>query len=173
LPSGGDWALQKQGAITVVGTQSVTIADCLLTRLDGNAVFLGGFNRNTTIVRNEFSFIGDSAMAAWGDTSSLLNENGTHSSPLIVSFISPLIFSHSIKALDRRSRNASRPWWFQNGTGWPQWRAASRNCCASQHLPLHRNLGKAELDVVSSDERAHTVVQQYFLERTSRRIQYE
>ncbi len=77
LPSGGDWGLQKQGAITLVGTQSVTIADCLLTRLDGNAIFLGGFNRNTSIVRNEFSFIGDSAMASWGDTSSRLNENGT------------------------------------------------------------------------------------------------
>ena len=83
----------------MVGTQSVTIADCLLTRLDGNAVFLGGFNRNTTIVRNEFSFIGDSAMAAWGDTSSLLNENGTHSSPLNVSLL-----SHSSSAI--RSRHS-------------------------------------------------------------------
>ena len=25
LPSGGDWALQKQGAITLVGTESITI----------------------------------------------------------------------------------------------------------------------------------------------------
>ena len=30
---------------------------------------------------NEFSFIGDSAMASWGDTSALLNENGTMTVP--------------------------------------------------------------------------------------------
>lgn len=74
---GGDWGLQKQGAITLVGTQSVAIRDCLFTRLDGLGVFAGGFHRNLSIVRNEFSFIGGSAIAAWGDTSSALNANGT------------------------------------------------------------------------------------------------
>ena len=55
LPSGGDWALQKQGAITLVGTEGVTVRDCLLTRLDGNALFIGGYTRNLTVSNNEFS----------------------------------------------------------------------------------------------------------------------
>ena len=69
LPSGGDWGLQQQGAITVVGSEAITIDKCLLTRLDGNAIFIGGYNRNLSITNNELSFIGDSAIAAWGDTS--------------------------------------------------------------------------------------------------------
>lgn len=81
LPSGGDWALQKQGAVTLVGTKSISIEDCLLTRLDGNAIFIGGYNRNMSIARNVFSYIGDSAMAAWGDTSANLNGNGTLTVP--------------------------------------------------------------------------------------------
>ena len=81
LPSGGDWGLQKQGAINVVGSEAVTIENCLLTRLDGNAVFIGGYNRNLTIANNEFGYIGDSAMAAWGDTSARLNANGTSTVP--------------------------------------------------------------------------------------------
>ena len=81
LPSGGDWGLQKQGAITIVGSEAVTVEDCLLTRLDGNAIFIGGYNRNLTVKNSEFSFIGDSAMASWGDTSSALNANGSLTVP--------------------------------------------------------------------------------------------
>jgi len=81
LPSGGDWALQKQGAITVVGSEAVTIDKCLLTRLDGNAIFIGGYNRNLSITNNELSFIGDSAIASWGDTSAALNANGSLTVP--------------------------------------------------------------------------------------------
>jgi hypothetical protein len=40
-------------------------------------VFLGSYNRNTTISGSEFSWIGDSAMAAWGETSAALNANGS------------------------------------------------------------------------------------------------
>ena len=77
LPSGGDWALQKQGAVTIVGSENITVDGCLFTRLDGNGVFVGGYNRNLSLTRNEFAFIGASAMAAWGDTSSALNANNT------------------------------------------------------------------------------------------------
>jgi hypothetical protein len=81
LPSGGDWALQKQGAITMTATEGVNISDNLFTRLDGNAIFIGGYHRDLAITNNEFSFIGDSAMAAWGETSSNLNANGSVSLP--------------------------------------------------------------------------------------------
>jgi hypothetical protein len=73
LPSGGDWALQKTAAITLVGTENISISNNLLTRLDGNGVFVGGYNRGLTIEENEFSWIGGSAMAAWGDTSTTLS----------------------------------------------------------------------------------------------------
>ncbi len=36
-------------------------------------IFIGGYNRNVTIERNEFEFIGGSAMAAWGDTSTAIS----------------------------------------------------------------------------------------------------
>ena len=75
LPSGGDWALQKQGAITVVGAEGVTVQNCLFTRLDGNAIFIGSYGRNLSFVHNEFEYIGDSVMASWGDTSTNLNAN--------------------------------------------------------------------------------------------------
>ena len=77
----GDWGLHKQGAITVVGSEAVTIDKCLLTRLDGNAIFIGGYNRNLSITNNELSFIGDSVMASWGDTSAALNANGSLAVP--------------------------------------------------------------------------------------------
>ena len=46
-----------------MGTESVTIEHNLFTRLDGNAIFIGGYGRNLTIADNEFEFIGESAMA--------------------------------------------------------------------------------------------------------------
>ena len=34
--------LQKQGAVTVAGSEGVTVDGCLFTRLDGNGVFVTG-----------------------------------------------------------------------------------------------------------------------------------
>ena len=84
LPTGGDWGLQHTGAITLRGTANFTMDGCLLARLDGNALFLGGWNRGATISNNEFAWIGATAMAAWGDTSQCLNENCTKSTPFKV-----------------------------------------------------------------------------------------
>lgn len=81
LPSGGDWALQRQGAITLIGTEGIDVSDNLFSRLDGNAIFIGGYNRDMTIESNEFFGIGDSVMAAWGDTSFNLNENASLTLP--------------------------------------------------------------------------------------------
>ena len=53
----------------------------VFTRLDGNGVFIGGYNRNLTIRQNDFEFMGASAMAAWGDTSTVLNAAGSKSVP--------------------------------------------------------------------------------------------
>ena len=69
MPSGGDWALQRMGALFLEGTENVTIEHGIFERLDGNAIMVSGYNRNTTIQYNEFVWIGDSAIAQWGYTS--------------------------------------------------------------------------------------------------------
>jgi hypothetical protein len=68
VPSGGDWALERIGAVLLEGTQSATVANCTFTRIDGNAVFISGYNRNATIAQSTFEWLGQSAIAAWGLT---------------------------------------------------------------------------------------------------------
>ena len=69
LPSGGDWALPRIAALTIEGAANVSVSRCLFTRLDGGGAFISGYARNLSVTDNEFSFIGGSALAAWGDTS--------------------------------------------------------------------------------------------------------
>ena len=64
VPSGGDWSLYRGGAIFVEGTEQLTLREGLYKRLDGNAIFLSGYNRNATIAKNELVFIGDNAIAS-------------------------------------------------------------------------------------------------------------
>eukprot|EP00039_Didymoeca_costata_P002357 m.59603 g.59603 ORF g.59603 m.59603 type:complete len:982 (-) comp11259_c0_seq3:95-3040(-) len=75
LPSEGDWALQRSGAITIEGAEDITIDQNQLTRVDGNGIFLGGYTRGVNITRNDLNWIGDSAMAAFGWTTECLNAN--------------------------------------------------------------------------------------------------
>lgn len=67
-PSGGDWALHRGGAVHIEGAENVTISDCKFNRLDGNAIMLAGYCRHAHIRRSEFSWIGNGAIATWGDT---------------------------------------------------------------------------------------------------------
>ena len=69
------WALQRSGAITIEGASNVSVDRNQLTRCDGNGIFLGGYTRNVSIVGNDMSWIGDSAMAAFGWTSDCLHPN--------------------------------------------------------------------------------------------------
>ena len=69
MPSGGDWGLQRIGALFLEGTKNVTIENGIFERLDGNAIMVSGYNRNATIQYNEFVWIGDTAIAQWGYTS--------------------------------------------------------------------------------------------------------
>ena len=68
VPSGGDWALQRMGAIFFENTELCKVESSLLTRLDGNGIMISGYNRNTTINKNELTWIGGSAIASWGYT---------------------------------------------------------------------------------------------------------
>jgi len=71
VPSGGDWALQRMGALFVEGAESVGVDSCLFTRVDGNALFLSGYVRGAVVEKNEFVWTGDSVMASWGYTAPL------------------------------------------------------------------------------------------------------
>lgn len=68
MPSGGDWALQRSGAILLEGTERATVDDNLLTRIDGNGISINNYNRNATVSNNEMSWVGDGAVASWGST---------------------------------------------------------------------------------------------------------
>ena len=56
------------GSIHLEGTERVTVSNSLFYRTDANAVFLAAYNRNATIVDNEFAYIGMSAVVTFGTT---------------------------------------------------------------------------------------------------------
>jgi Right handed beta helix region len=68
VPSGGDWALHRGGAIFMEDVDNITIRDCTFRRLDGNAVFLSRRTRNVAIRRSIFEWLGENAIALWGQT---------------------------------------------------------------------------------------------------------
>lgn len=67
-PSGGDWALHRGGAVFLEAARNVTIRQCRFRRLDTNAVFLSRFTRDVVVERSAFEWIGESAVATWGET---------------------------------------------------------------------------------------------------------
>lgn len=54
VPSGGDWALQRMGAVFIENSEGTVIDSNLFIRLDGNGLMLSGHNRETVIQHNEF-----------------------------------------------------------------------------------------------------------------------
>jgi hypothetical protein len=104
VPSGGDWGLQRTGAVFLEGTQEVVIENCTFSRLDGIALFLSGFNLNTSIVNNEFVWIGDTAIAAWGNTTQIDGTAGNF--PRFTQLLGNLI--HEIGHYEKQSSG-----WFQ------------------------------------------------------------
>jgi hypothetical protein len=66
VPSGGDWAIERSGAIMLEGTVDSAILRCNFTRLDGNAVLVQNFNRFASVAESEFSWLGGSAVVSWG-----------------------------------------------------------------------------------------------------------
>ena len=68
VPSGGDWALQRDAALFFEGTENVNVTGCTIERVDGNGLMLSGYTRGAVVAQNEFVWIGDTAMATWGYT---------------------------------------------------------------------------------------------------------
>ena len=76
VPSAGDWALDRVGAIFLQGTEGATFDNCTFERLDGNGVMVSGYNRNATISNSDFAFLGGNAVAAWGYTNETATDPG-------------------------------------------------------------------------------------------------
>ena len=68
IPSGGDWTLERSAVVFIENATGVAVTDCVFERVDGNAVLLSGFVRNSTVSYNEFAWIGATAVASWGNT---------------------------------------------------------------------------------------------------------
>eukprot|EP00928_Gymnodinium_smaydae_P031890 TRINITY_DN23259_c0_g1_i1.p1 TRINITY_DN23259_c0_g1~~TRINITY_DN23259_c0_g1_i1.p1 ORF type:complete len:828 (+),score=100.29 TRINITY_DN23259_c0_g1_i1:55-2538(+) len=68
MPSGGDWGLQRSGALTFAGTERTRVDRCLLGWLDGIGISINGYNRDFVVTGSEFKWLGESAIAAWGYT---------------------------------------------------------------------------------------------------------
>jgi hypothetical protein len=67
-------SLHRGAALFIERTEGVTVESCIFQRLDGNGLQLSGYNRRSSVMRNEFAWIGDTAMSAWGYTD---EEDGT------------------------------------------------------------------------------------------------
>jgi len=67
-PSGGDWALHRGGALFIEGSSNVTVDKCIFRRLDGSAIFLSKRTRGVVIRRSIFEWLGENAIATWGQT---------------------------------------------------------------------------------------------------------
>lgn len=65
-PSGGDWGLERMGAVMLEGVEDTLISGCTFTMLDSNALFLSGYSRRAVIANNSFAWLGQNAIASWG-----------------------------------------------------------------------------------------------------------
>ena len=76
VPSGGDWAIHRGGAVFVEGVDGFTMQNCLFDSPGGNGLFLSNYIRNAIIEANEFRYTGESAIAAIGSTNLVDGLNG-------------------------------------------------------------------------------------------------
>merc|ERR1711988_1417717 len=76
VPSAGDWALDRYGAVFLQGTEDYLIDGCTFDRLDGNGVMVSGYNRDATVQNSDFSYLGGNAVAAWGYTNETDSDPG-------------------------------------------------------------------------------------------------
>ena len=66
VPSGGDWSFHAGAAVSLAGTTNVVIQGCRFTRVGGNGLLIGGYNRATSVQGNEFSYAGASGIVVAG-----------------------------------------------------------------------------------------------------------
>ena len=66
VPSAGDWAIHRGGAVFAEGVDGFIVENCLFFSPGGNGLFLSNYVRNSVVEGNEFVYTGDSAIAAVG-----------------------------------------------------------------------------------------------------------
>ena len=66
IPSLGDWAICRSGAVFLEGTRECAIQNCLFDAPGGNAVFVNCYNRDAVVSGNTFERTGDSAICFVG-----------------------------------------------------------------------------------------------------------
>ena len=76
VPSGGDWAIHRNGAVFVEGVDGFTIEQCLFDSPGGNGLVLNNYIRNAIIEDNEFRYSGDSSIIVVGSTEMIDGTNG-------------------------------------------------------------------------------------------------
>lgn len=64
VPSGGDWALERLGALFFEGTTGLSVDSCQFERLDGNGIMLSGFHRAAAITNSHFAWTGGTLTCA-------------------------------------------------------------------------------------------------------------
>lgn len=84
-PSGGDWSLERMGAVMLEGVEHTLVAGCTFTKLDSNALFLSGYSRHAVITNNSFSWLGQNAIASWGKSNFNDGTNGDQPRGTVVS----------------------------------------------------------------------------------------
>jgi len=68
VPSGGDWAVHRGGALFVQDAENVTVAGLFFDQVGGNAIVLSNHVAGSTVADNEIHFSGDSAVVSIGST---------------------------------------------------------------------------------------------------------
>eukprot|EP01083_Nonionella_stella_P110129 322065_1 len=77
MSSGGDWGLERTGAIYLDGVRNIQIINNTMTRLDGNAISVNRYARGVVIEGNEIVWQGDNAVSMWGDTQNISMNDGS------------------------------------------------------------------------------------------------
>ena len=82
------------------GTEEVTVEGNMFQRLDSNAISINGYNQRTSIAKNEFVWLGQSAITSWGEIG--MGNDGTGGSfPRYTSVTDNLV--HEIGHLQKQS----------------------------------------------------------------------
>lgn len=77
VPSGGDWSIHRGSAVFLENAESISVTDCHFDQPGGNGLMLSNYVGFSSILRNDFTFCGDSAVCSLG-SSQLMTSEGRH-----------------------------------------------------------------------------------------------
>ena len=77
VPSGGDYSAHRGGAVTLIGTENVTVDHCLFDGVGGNGIAVIDHNRGALVSANEMRHIGENGVVLMGSTDWVDGRAGT------------------------------------------------------------------------------------------------